>query len=199
MLRLVAPSDSLLDRVLADARAAEPSYPEVGATRAAELPGGYRIDRYERRLGAEPGHFERAVDALLRWQGQVGAGIRVYPDGAPVEEDGTVLFVVRTLGLWSVLPCRVVYVDRGDSRFSFGYGTLPGHLERGEVAMSVERAGSGEVVARIESFSRTVHPLARAVFPLSRRIQTRITNRYLDALERTGQASSSPSQRSASK
>src|SRR5262249_6266037 len=48
--RLIAPSDALLDRVLADARAAKPSYPEVGATRAGELPAGYRIDRYERRL-----------------------------------------------------------------------------------------------------------------------------------------------------
>ena len=82
MLRVFAPSDSLLDRALADARAAEPSYPEVGATRAAELPAGYRIDRYELRLGSEDGRFERAVEALRRWQGQIGAGIRVYPDGA---------------------------------------------------------------------------------------------------------------------
>lgn len=30
-----------------------PSYPEVGGTRDAQLPAGYRIDRYERRLGAD--------------------------------------------------------------------------------------------------------------------------------------------------
>ena len=184
MLRLFAPSDSALDRALADARAAEPSYLEVGATRAAKLPAGYRIDRYERRLGSEDGRFERAVDALRRWQGQIGAGIRVLPAGATVEEGGTVMFVVRTLGLWSILPCRVAYVVEDDSRFCFGYGTLPRHVERGEVAMSVDRAEGGEVVARIESFSRTVHPLARLALPLARRIQTRITNGYLDALER---------------
>ncbi len=194
MLRLAAPSDSLLDRILADARAAEPTYGEVGATRDAEPPAGYRIDRYERRLTS----FERAVDALRGWQAQIGAGIRIYPDGAAVEYGATVLFVVRTLGLWSVLPCRVVYVSHDDSRFCFGYGTLPGHLECGEVAMGVERRDGG-VVARIESFSRTVHPLARAVLPISRRIQTRFTNEYLDALETASQASSSPSQRSASK
>jgi len=183
VLRVFAPSDSILDRALADARAAGPSYPEVGATRAAELPAGYRIDRYERRLGSEDGRFERAVDALRRWQGQIGAGVRVFPDGATVEEGGTVLFVVRTLGLWAVMPCRVVYVVDDGSRFCFGYGTLPGHLERGEVAMSIDRAEGREVVARIESFSRTVHPLARFALPLARRIQTRITNGYLDALE----------------
>jgi uncharacterized protein (UPF0548 family) len=177
--RLAAPSDSHLDRALADARAAEPSYPEVGATRDAELPVGYRIDRYERRLGS----FERAVDALCHWQGQLGAGIRVYPDGATVEEGATALFIVRTLGLWSVLPCRVVYVESDDARFRFGYGTLPGHLERGEVAMSVE-CDDGGVAARIWSFSRTVDPLARAAGPLSRHFQARYTNGYLDALER---------------
>lgn len=179
MLRLTEPSDALLDRTLADARTAAPTYLEVGATRAAEPPAGYRIDRYERRVA----HFERAVEALRQWQGQIGAGIRIYPAGARVEDEATVLFVVRILGLWSILPCRVVYVADDESRFSFGYGTLPGHLERGEVAMSIERAQDG-AVARIESFSRTVHPLARAVLPVSRRIQTRVTSRYFDGLER---------------
>ena len=183
MPRVVAPSDSLLSRVLADARVAKPTYPEVGATNAAQLPAGYRIDHYERRLGSEDGRFERAVAALRRWQAQSGAGIRVVPDGATVEEGGTVLFVVRTFGLWSVLPCRVVYMVEDESRFCFGYGTLPGHLERGEVEMSVARE-EGEAVARIVSFSRTVDPLARAAGPLSRRAQTRFTNGYLDALER---------------
>ena len=195
MLRLVAPSDSLLDHALAEACAAEPSYPEVGATRDEEFPAGYRIDRYERRLGTADGVFERAVDAVRRWQAQIGAGIRVYPDGATVEYGATVLFVVRTLGLCSVLPCRVVYVSQDDSRFCFGYGTLPGHLECGEVAMSVERTDGGAVVARIASFSRTVHPLARAAGPLARHVQTRCTTGYLDALGST----ISLSQRSASK
>lgn len=179
MVRLVAPSDALLERTLAEARAATPSYAEVGATRASELPAGYRIDRYERRLG----HFEPAREALRHWQAQIGAGIRIVPAGATVGEGETVLFVVRTLGLWSVLPCRVAYVVEDGSQFCFGYGTLPGHVEQGEVAMSVER-GEGRVVARIESFSRPVHPLARVALPAARRVQARITKGYLDALER---------------
>jgi uncharacterized protein (UPF0548 family) len=183
VLRLLAPSDALLDRALAAARAAEPTYPEVGATRSGQLPAGYRLDRYERRLGSKEGRFEGAVGALRRWQGQIGAGIRVLPAGATVEAGGTVLFVVRTVGLWSILPCRVVYVVEDESRFSFGYGTLPGHLERGEVEMTVARE-EGEVVARIVSFSKTVDPLARAAGPVSRRFQMLFTAAYLEALER---------------
>jgi uncharacterized protein (UPF0548 family) len=136
---------------------------------------------------------------LRQWRGQTGAGIRVHPDGATVEDGSTVLFIVRTFGLWSVLPCRVVCVEERDAAFRFAYGTLPGHLERGEVSMSVERQGDGEVVARIASFSRTVDSLARAAGPLTRQTQTRFTNGYFDALEQAVQTSSSPSQRSASK
>lgn len=195
MLRLRSPSASHLRRALEDALAAEFTYSEVGATRTADLPDGYRIDRYERSLGAADGRFERYVAALRHWQGHIGAGVRIYPTGAMAEIGKPVLLIARTLGLWSVLPCGVVYTDESDSWFTLAYGTLPGHLECGEVAMSVERTDSGEVVARIVSFSKTVDPLARAAGPLARRIQTRITNGYLDALE----ASSSPSQRSASK
>jgi uncharacterized protein (UPF0548 family) len=184
VLRLLAPSRSLLDRALADAGTAEFSYAEVGATRTAELPDGYHIDRYERSLGAAEGRFERAVAALRHWQAHVGASVRIHPPGAVVEPGKPVIFTARTLGLWAVMPCRVVYMVESPSWFTFAYGTLPGHLECGEVAMSVERLETGEVVARIVSFSKTVHPLARAAGPLGRRIQTRFTNGYLEALER---------------
>jgi uncharacterized protein (UPF0548 family) len=187
-VRLVAPSLSRLDRALADANAAGFSYAEVGATRTAELPDGYRVDRYERSLGAADGRFESAVAALRRWQAHSGAGLRIYPAGAMADTGESVLFVARILGLWAVLPCRVVYTIENESWFAFAYGTLPGHVEQGEVAMSVEREDGGEVVARIVSFSKTIDPLARAAGPLARRIQTAFTNGYLDALEAASQA-----------
>jgi uncharacterized protein (UPF0548 family) len=182
MLRLAQPSDSDLQRFLEGSRRANLSYAEVGATGSGPLPKGYRIDHYERRLGSEDGLFETAVDALHNWQGHVGAGVRIFPDGATVEPESTVLFVIRTLGLWTIAPCRVVYVVAEPSRYRFGYGTLPGHPERGEVAMAVYREDAGRVVARIDSFSRTVNLVARAGSPVTRSIQKRVTNRYLEAL-----------------
>lgn len=190
MLRLTRPSDSDLQRVLEKSRRAELSYEEVGASKRTPLPAGYRHDHYERRLGFEEDRFERAVDALRRWQGHVDAGVRIFPDGATVEIDSTVLFVLRATGLWAIAPCRVVYVVGEPSRFCFAYGTLPGHPERGEVAMTVIRDDAGSVVARIESFSRTVDPLARAASPVTRVIQRRVTNRYLEALAAASAAAS---------
>jgi uncharacterized protein (UPF0548 family) len=68
------------------------------------------------------------------------------------------------------------------TRFSFAYGRLPGHSESGEAAMTVERSEVAGIVFRIVSFSRTVDSLARLGSPLTRLVQRRITNRYVEAL-----------------
>jgi uncharacterized protein (UPF0548 family) len=182
--RVRPPSTVELDRLLTEARAAAPTYPEVGATRDAHLPPGYRHDSYERGLGSGDEVFERAVRALRGWQAQIGAGARVWPAGAWVEEGSTAVLLLPVGGLWVLGACRVVYVDESPHGFAFAYGTLPGHPERGEVAFRIERRAADEVVFRIVSFSRTVDPLARLGSPIVRRIQQRVTTRYLAAIGR---------------
>jgi uncharacterized protein (UPF0548 family) len=127
--------------------------------------------------------FGRAVDALSKWQAQIGAGAQVFPKGARVEDASTVVLLVRVGGLWAALPCRVIYIDEGPEGFAFAYGTLPGHPEMGEVAFRIDREGdSDEIFFRIVSFSRTVDPLARLASPVARRIQQSVTERYLSAV-----------------
>jgi hypothetical protein len=86
--RVRPPSTVELDRLLTEARAAAPTYPEVGATRDAHLPPGYRHDSYERRLGP--------------------ACARVWPEGACVEEGSTVVLLLPVGGLWALGARRVV-------------------------------------------------------------------------------------------
>jgi uncharacterized protein (UPF0548 family) len=182
VLRLTKPSGEDLTQWLANAKAADLSYPQVGATSDSSLPAGYRLDRYERQLGSDENAFERAADALLGWRAHTGAGVEVVPDDARVTLGATVLLLIRSAGLWAVAPCRVVYVVDEPDQFGFAYGTLPRHPEQGEVAMIVERHQFDGVVFRIVSFSRTVDPLARPGSPVTRRIQRRVTNRYVQAL-----------------
>jgi uncharacterized protein (UPF0548 family) len=169
--------------MLASARSEAPTYAEVGATRNDTMPAGYRHDRYDAVLGHGGEVYDRSIRALRSWQAQRGAGIEVVPSGAWVEERETVLLLIRAGCLHAVAPCRVVYVVDEPSHFSFAYGTLPGHPERGEVAFEIRRDATENVTFRVVSFSRAVDPLARLGTPLTRRLQQRVTRGYLTALQ----------------
>jgi len=187
LLRLARPSPASLEELLERARRAQPTYTEVGATARDPFPAGYRHDRYERWLGTGA-TAERAVAALRHWDAHIGAGVEIVPPDAPVAEHQTVLLMLRLGPLWTAAPCRVVYVIDDPQQFGFAYGTLPGHPEIGEAAFTIDRAEAGETVFRIRSFSRPADPLARMAAPISRRIQTAVTRRYLDALARAALA-----------
>ena len=181
-LQVRRPSPAAVRQLLDDSLGAALTYAEVGATRGPELPAGYRHDQSEIGLGRGPDVFDRAVRALRGWQAQRGAGLEVVPDDAWVEERETVVLLLHVGGFWSAAPCRVVYVVEEADRVGFAYGTLPGHPERGEAAFAITRDATGAVGFRVWSFSRTVDPLARLGSPIARRIQKRVTRRYLDAL-----------------
>jgi len=182
MLFIRRPSSDWLDGLLGQARDADFTYPEVGGTKTEDWPRGYRHDVDEALVERGAETFDRAVAALRHWQAHIGAGIEVIPRGATVAEGETALLLIRAAGLWTVAPCRVVYVVEESDSFRFAYGTLPGHPERGEASFAIVRSDGDEVLFRVASFSRPVDPLARLTKPLARRIQRRFTLGYLDAL-----------------
>ena len=182
MLRARRPSPATVLTLLSKARGSTPTYPEVGATRNESFPAGYRHLACAIDLDNRDRTFERAVETLRGWGAQLGAGIEIVPEGARVDEGETVILVIRTFGLWAVAPCRVVYVVEETDHFAFAYGTLPGHPERGEAAFALERNETGSVAFHAMSFSQTVDPLARVGAPITRRVQQRVTRRYLTAL-----------------
>ncbi|MGK5110897.1 MULTISPECIES: DUF1990 family protein [unclassified Geodermatophilus] len=175
LLRATSPAD------LADAPF---TYPDVGATRDAELPAGY--DHVERSVvvGRGDAVFERAAAAVFDWRAQRGVGLRVAASG-PASEPGTV--VVLTAGLPRLgydIPCRVVWARTDGDEHGFGYGTLPGHPESGEEAFLVRRTPDGEVVFAVRVFARLASPLARLGGPVSTVVQRLATARYLSAIRR---------------
>jgi len=68
---------------------AELTYREVGATKGA-LPPGYHHLRRSRVIGSGRDAFATAASALLAWQVQLRAGLRVTAS-APVAEPGAVV------------------------------------------------------------------------------------------------------------
>ena len=178
MLRLRAPTDEQLQKLLDRQMIAALTYEHVGATRDAALPHGYSHDRYQTAIDS----FERAKDGLAAWRAHLDAGVAVYPLDAPLDTGTNVIVTARAGLIHALAPCRIVYTIDEPDRFGFAYGTLPGHPECGEEAFIVERDHAGRATFSIVAFSRPAELLARLGRPVARSIQVRVTHAYLDAL-----------------
>jgi uncharacterized protein (UPF0548 family) len=157
------------------------TYAEVGATQGA-LPTGYHHVRAQRVLGIGRPLFEQAAEQLLTWDLHRRSGLTVRPGQ---ERAAPGVDVVTGFGLGRLrlrIPCRVVYVVDEPVCQGFAYGTLPGHPEVGEERFTVELNEAGEVVLTVTAFSRPATWWSRLGARVSRRVQARVTRRYLDAL-----------------
>ena len=111
---------------------ADPTYVEVGATRDPDLPAGYHHVIGQRVVGRGDEALEHAAEAVMRWDLQRGAGLRVVAGGARAVE-GAPVTVRLGLGPFGVdAPCVVVYTVDEPRRRGSAYGTLPGHPKTGE-------------------------------------------------------------------
>jgi uncharacterized protein (UPF0548 family) len=171
----------LSDRQVSELRAAPFTYDEVGAT-AAEMPSGYQHLVRSRLLHSA--EFDEACDGLMTWRMHELAGLRVEASSARVQP-GAVVRMLFGVGPASLsIPCRVVYVVEESDRVGFAYGTLTGHPECGEELFAVERRGDGAAMV-VRVFSKPATFLARAGGPVTRRVQSVMTDRYLRALDRS--------------
>ena len=165
------------------------TYAEVGATRDATLPTGYRHLRHVSRLDRDA--FAAAAEAVLTFRILSAAGERVEAD-APRAAPGVEVTSWLQLGpLHPRVPCRVVWTEESPERVGFAYGTLPGHPARGEESFVVTRDERGDVWFTITSFSRPATWYMRAAGPLAPLLQAgyaRLRARALRRMIRTNRS-----------
>ena len=172
------PSADDLDRVWAAARGATVTYDDVGST----LRGAGRCA--VRDVGRGPDDFARAAEGLRAWAPQLGIGARIHPANAVLAQDTTLIVVLPLGPLTMVAPDRIVMMVDEPNRFGFAYGTLPGHPERGEESFVIELQPDGVVRATICVEAEPATLLTRIGAPVTKRLQRRAVDGYLDALER---------------
>jgi uncharacterized protein (UPF0548 family) len=166
------------------------SYSEVGQTRNREPVDGYRMTDVTRVVGYGIDAFQRAVECVVSLSMHRAAGLDVAVEGAQVTE-GTNLVLGLPVGPFTLrAPCRVVYVIDHSNMGGFAYGTLTGHPERGEARFEVSMDDREVVSMRIFSFSQAATRISRIGGPVTRRIQSRVNRRYLDAVEVAAQVPS---------
>jgi uncharacterized protein (UPF0548 family) len=125
------------------------TYAQVGATQHEPLPARYNHLRYRALIGTGDLVFQRAGTAVLTFEMHRAAGAKVQTDSWKAEPGKQVKV---TLGPFTV-PNEVIYVVDEPHRMGFGYGTLPGHQERGEESFLVEQGPDGRVWLSVKAFS----------------------------------------------
>jgi uncharacterized protein (UPF0548 family) len=157
-------------------------------------------DRTRSKLGTGERTYSSAKDALRSWQQFDLGWLEVWPPNTPIEPGQTVVVIGRALRTWWLNACRIVYVveDSGPvCKFGFAYGTLPGHIERGEERFTVEwNRSTDEVWYEVIAFSKPNHLLSRIGYPAVRRQQKRFAMEtaasMLRAVTRSQNSSTSP-------
>jgi uncharacterized protein (UPF0548 family) len=155
------------------------TYPQVGATRG-QLPPGYGLIVRSRPL-ASGTDWQSASDRLFAWQVHRAAGLQVTASNPTVVVDAIVVLAIGIGRLQFQAPCRVIYVVDEPDRRGFAYGTLPGHPESGEECFLFDKDERGVERFTITAFSRPATRLAKLGAPISRQVQSMVTNRYLHA------------------
>ena len=182
MFMIREPSDTDVARFVWSQRDLPFTYAEVGATNATP-PAGYNVDHNRIELGRGEATFHDAVEALKKWRQFELGWVAVVPCGVLVEVGATVAVKARAFGTWSLNASRVVYVIEEKRRFGFAYGTLPGHVEKGEERFLVEWLPDDSVWYDILAFSRPQHPLAKLSAPLARRLQHQFARDSLNRMK----------------
>jgi uncharacterized protein (UPF0548 family) len=179
MFLISQPSANRVSKFISSQQHLPFSYREVGATRDApgSLPAHYNHDHHRVCLGSGKEVFARAVTALRAWRQFELGWVAIVPERALLAEGETVAVRAHTFGVWSLSAARVVYLLQESgavNRFAFAYGTLPGHVERGEERFMIEwRQADDSVWYDIVAFSRPQHPLVKLSFLVARRLQRR--------------------------
>jgi uncharacterized protein (UPF0548 family) len=160
------------------------TYPEIGATRSGDMPDGYRRIRGRAVVGTGERVFAAAARILATFDMQRGAGLRVRAAAprAALDVELASGMGVGPLRLWA--PVRVVWVVDEPMRYGYGYGTLPGHPEKGEEGFLVWLDPDGLVRFEVRTFSRPASPMVRLASPLMEMVQDYVTDRYRDSLRR---------------
>lgn len=173
MMRLTRPGPDDVTAHLASQTGRPFTYADVGATRDEREPSGFAHDHNRQLLGHGGAAFARAKDAIRGWKMFPAPLAFIEPLPIPIEVGAQAGVVIHAMRLWWLNAARIVYVIDELRRFGFAYGTLPGHVERGEERFLVEWLADDSVWYDLRAFSQPRYWPVRVARPLVRVLQRR--------------------------
>ncbi len=187
MFFLQKPSDKEISEFIATQWHFPFSYNETGATKVHNAPKGYPINHFRKELGKGRETYKIATDTLRSWQMYALDWTQVFPSNVPIAEGEAVAVLANHHGIWSLNPCRIVYVIDEENeqfqRFGFAIGTLPAHSEKGEEQFLIERNKETDAVFyELYAFAKPENWLAKIGFPYVSYIQKRFAAESYEAM-----------------
>ena len=164
---------------------------EVPTTNPAGLLDRETPEGFERKLWhrtVDHGDFDAAVEAITHWRGHEAAGIDRWP-ATPAIATGATLALAIPVGPFAVTAtCRILDVIDEPDRFGFVYATLPHHPVDGEESFIVDRRPDGTVHVTVTAVWQPATLANHLAPPVTRFLQNRAINRYLDGIASTDRA-----------
>ena len=155
-LSIREPKQHALERSFARARALQPTpdLPAAALDRSAASPG-YRFGQTREMVGSGSDDFDHARRVIGDWS-FLPRWVHAYPPNAPQVPGETVLLAARTLGVWAILPARIIETIESPTSSGFVYAALPGHVAFGIERFVVEHDPE---TGRVEfSLTAVAHP-----------------------------------------
>ncbi|MGL4421807.1 MAG: DUF1990 family protein [Gemmataceae bacterium] len=162
------------------------SYPHEGCTQHDIPPPGYDTNDTRITLGHGNEVFQAARAALLELAFFPRDWVQVDAPRGGLRPEGIILIVARVFHLVSTVnACRIVWSADEPTLCGFAYGTLPGHIERGEelFLLTIDPI-NGIVQFRILAYSQPRHILARLFYPFARFFQRKFARDAARAMTR---------------
>ncbi|PKI59943.1 UPF0548 protein At2g17695 [Punica granatum] len=131
---------------------------------------GFLLNHARVLVGSGIDTYEKGKLALQDWR-HFGMNWAFVDPNTPIQEGVKFCACTKVFLPWVVMPLEVLYVNdnrnpkKGVASFSFGSGTLRGHLLAGEERFSVELDDNNQVWYEVLSFSKPAHFLSLLGYP----------------------------------
>ncbi|KAG8383727.1 hypothetical protein BUALT_Bualt04G0043900 [Buddleja alternifolia] len=131
---------------------------------------GFLVNHARILVGSGLETFEKGKSALKNWR-HFSLNWAFVDPKTPVQSGAKLCVCAKAIFPWLLMPLEVVYVNEhrtfpnAVSSFSFGCGTLQGHLLGGEERFSITMDEKNDVWYEIVSFSKPAHILSVIGYP----------------------------------
>lgn len=159
------------------------TYKDVGASRTDIKIKGFDNDHTSMIIGQGEPTWEKAKEVLNNWNHFPFKWTKIEPaeEGIFVGNNVSVLF--KLFGIWFINSARIVYIIEEENKYGFAYGTLPGHIEKGEEIFYIDRDETGVISYHIKAFSRPNNLLVWLGYPVARFFQRRFVRESMNQVK----------------